>query len=287
MTGKNIPLLLLAILLYTSTQAQPYLDAVQTVYETSPGGDPKQFSHFRASANIPLVMKDSSIFVINPIWEDRWIKIYEQSEQVHLRGFITWLTYSRKIATNWSAMIAFIPRWNGQPQIQFSEGFQAGGAMLFTYQKKPELQFKFGVYFNNEFYGLRFIPLLGLDWTISKSERIFGVLPGYMVYENRISKRFAWGANFRTFTNSYKLSSDYPMPPQVNFMRIDDNQLGPYVDVYLLPRIVLNAEAGYSILRKVRTGYGKTSSDEYNVLSDNSAPYIRVALQYRLRLDKN
>ncbi len=96
----------------------------------------------------------------------------------------------------------------------------------------------------------------------------------------------SWGGNFRTFTNSYKLDIRYFMPPVSDFLRIDDNQLGLYTDFYLLPKVVLNAEAGYSILRKVRAGYGNTSKDEYIVMSENSAPYFRVTLQYRLRLDK-
>ncbi len=141
--------------------AQPYLDLGQVVFQSSPGGDPKTFSHFRVQANLPLVAKDSSIFLVNPIWEERWIQISEQSSKIHLRGFITWLTYNRKISDKWSAMVAFIPRWNGETSVQFSEGFQAGGAGLLNYKKNPGLEFKFGLYYNSEFWGAFFIPLLG------------------------------------------------------------------------------------------------------------------------------
>lgn len=286
MYGKRFFTLLAVIAFSGSVMAQPYLDLGQAVFQASPGGDPKTFAHFRAQANLPLIIKDSSIILINPIWEERWIQINEQSAQMHLRGFITWITYSRSLSDKWSAMIAFIPRWNGETSIQFSDGFQAGGAALLTYKKNPGLQFKIGLYYNSEFWGNFFIPLLGLDWTINKNQRLFGILPGYFTYEYRINKRFSWGGNFRTFTNSYKLGNGFSSSPAANFTRIDDNQVGAYADVYLMPKLVLNAEAGYSILRKVRTGYGKTSNDEYAVLSSNSAPYIRVTLQYRIRLDK-
>ena len=285
MNGKRIFILLIIFALSDAGMAQPYLDLGQAVFQTSPGGDPKSFSHFRTQANLPLIMKDSSIIVINPVWEERWIQVNEQSPTMHLRGFITWLTYSRNISDKWSAMLAFIPRWNGEPSIQFSEGFQAGGAGLMTYKKNPSLQFKLGMYYNREFWGNFFIPLLGLDWTINKKQHLFGILPGYLTYEYRLSKTISWGGNFRTFTNSYKLGPELSLSA-MNFVRIDDNQLGAYADVYLTPKIVLNAEAGYSILRKVRTGYGKTSNEEYSILSNNSAPYIRLTLQYRIRLDK-
>ena len=285
MKGKRILILLSVFAISGSAISQPYLDLGQAVFQTSPGGDPKTFTHFRAQANLPIIAKDSSTFLINPIWEERWIQINEQSAEMHLRGFITWLTYDRNLSGKWSAMFAFVPRWNGETSIQFSEGFQAGGAALLTYKKNPGLQFKFGLYYNSEFWGNFFMPLLGLDWTINKKQRLFGILPGYFTYEYRISKTISWGGNFRTFTNSYKLGPDLSSSV-ANFVRIDDNQMGAYADVYLMPKIVLNAEAGYSILRKVRTGYGKTSNEEYSILSNNSAPYFRLTLQYRIRLDK-
>ncbi len=269
-----------------TTTAQPYLDLGQVIYQSSPGGNPKTFNHLRVQVNIPLVLKDSSVFLINPIWEERWIHINVQSNQMDLRGLITWLTYSRNISEKWSAMAAFIPRWNGESSIQFIEGFQAGGAVLMTYKKRHGLQYKFGLYYNREFWGNFFIPLLGLDWRINNKQKLFGIFPGYLTYENRISKRFSWGGNFRTFTTSYKIKPDPIANPPADFIRIDDNQLGIYGDVYLQPKIVFSAEAGYSILRKVRSGYGKTSGDEYLALSKNSAPYVRLTLQYRLRLDK-
>jgi len=276
--------LLIILLMSDQVMSQPYLDLVQAAYQNSPGKDPESFSHFRAQVNMPIVLKDSGIFLINPIWEERWIRINPQSDQQHLRGFITWLTYTRYIASKWEMTAAFIPRWNGEPEIQFSKGFQAGVAILMMYHKNANLSYKLGVYYNREFWGNFFIPLLGIDWTINKKQRLFGILPGYLTYENRLSKTISWGGNFRTFTNSYRLKTN--TASTANFTRIDDNQLGAYADFYLTRKIVLNAEAGYSILRKIRTGYNKTSEDQYNTLSSNSAPYFRVALQYRLRLDK-
>jgi hypothetical protein len=133
--------ILFLFILPVTGKAQPYLDLGQIVYSASPGGDPKTFNHLRAQVNVPLVLKDSSVFLINPIWEERWIRLNELSQQEHVRGFITWLTYSRGISEKWSAMAAFIPRWNGLPEIQFSEGFQVGGAVLMTYKKRPGLQY--------------------------------------------------------------------------------------------------------------------------------------------------
>ena len=57
---------------------------------------------------------------------------------------------------------------------------------------------------------------------------------------------FYYGANFRAITNSYKKTQGY--------WRIDENQLGLYLDTYLSKNLVFNVEAGHSIYRKIRTG---------------------------------
>lgn len=273
----------MSLVFFGSLKAQPYLDLVHLMYQNSPGTDPSKFEHLRAQVNIPVIFKDSSIFLVNPIWEERWLQAQEQSERYHLRGFITWLTYSRRLGDKWEATIAFIPRWNGQPEVQFKDGFQPGGAGLMTYKKRPGLTFKFGLYYNKEFFGNFFMPLAGIDWKINSRQRLFGILPGYMTYENFINKKFAWGGNFRTFTNSYKLINKTSVDDPTSFIRIDDNQLGAYLDFYATKKIVFNLEGGYSIMRKVRSGINSKNYMTY--LSKHDGLYVRACLQYRLRFD--
>ena len=125
--------------------------------------------------------------------------------------------------------------------------------------------------------------LVGIDWKINSTQRLFGILPGYMTYEHFISPKIAWGGNFRTFTNSYKLIDKTPVDDPTSFIRIDDNQLGTYLDFYATKKIVINLEGGYSIMRKVRAGIN--SKDNMYFLSKHDGLYVRACLQYRLRFD--
>ncbi len=276
-------ILYLCLLVSGSLEAQPYLDLGQLMYHNSPGKDPAHFEHIRAQINLPVIFKDSSIFLVNPIWEERWVQAQEQSQRYHLRGLITWMTYTRRLGEKWEGMVAFIPRWNGQPEIQFKDGFQPGGAVLVTYKKRPGLTVKLGLYYNKEFFGNFFMPLAGIDWKINSRQRLFGILPGYMTYEYLINSKIAWGGNFRTFTNSYKLIDKTPVDDPTSFIRIDDNQLGAYLDFYATKKIVINLEGGYSIMRKVRAGVNR--KDNMYDLSTHDGLYVKACLQYRLRFD--
>lgn len=285
---KNLVICLLILLLSPATAvfAQPYLDLVQVNYWASPGdsGDPKKFNMMRAQASLPLVnKKDSSIFVINPIWEERWIQAGEGSRNVNLRGMITWLTYTRNLNRKWSLMIAAIPRWNGEPSVQFSEGFQMGGAFLFTRKIKPGLQLKAGMYYNRELFGNFFLPLAGIDWKINNKMNLFGILPGSLVFEHKIMKSLSWGSAFRTFTTSYSIVEG-SLVGFDDFVRINDVQLGVYGDLYLTKKLVLNLEAGHTILREISSALkGQSGKNNLHLLGNKDNFYFKASLQYRLR----
>lgn len=266
--------------------AQPYLDLVQVNYWASPGesGEPKKFNMMRAQASLPLVnKKDSSMFVINPIWEERWVQAKDGSRTVNLRGMITWLSYTRNLNRKWSLMITAIPRWNGEPSVQFSEGFQMGGAFLITRKVKPGLQLKAGMYYNRELFGNFFLPLAGIDWKINDKMNLFGILPGNMVFEHKILKSVSWGGAFRTFTTSYSIVEG-SLTGYDDFVRINDIQLGVYGDLYLTKKLVLNLEAGHTILREISSAYkGQSGKNNLHVLADKDNFYIKASLHYRLR----
>lgn len=280
---RNV-LTLLLLCTTLALRAQPYLDLGQVSFHESPGSAPDKFQHLRAQVNVPTLFRDSSVLVVNPIWEERWIRMGNADPTTHLRGAITWFTFTKRFNRKWELLTAFIPRWNGEPAVQFSDGFQAGFALAAIYKPRPGLSYRLGFYYNKEFFGNFFVPVWGIDWKINRKQRLFGMLPGFFTYENRINAKWSWGGNFRTFTNSYKTSATTPGVAN-GFIRIDDNQIGAYLDNYITPKLVFNLEGGYSLFRKVRSGVN--SKQDMIYLSNNSAPYIRAVLQYRLRFDKS
>jgi hypothetical protein len=286
--SRTLKLLLILTLLSFESKAQPYLDLGQAnFWYAPPAGNVQHFTQYRIQANLPLVMKKSKdILLLNPIWEGRKIGFKDEpGNDYKLNGLIVWLTYTRQLGKGRSLMLAAIPRWNGEPSIQFSQGFQMGGAGLYTWRQSPKLEFKLGLYYNREFFGNFFMPLGGMDWTINKKDRIFGVMPGYFTYEHRINPKLSWGGAFRTFTNSYKLNARIAIdpPPLPDYIRVDDNQLGIYTDLYVAPKWVFNLEGGLSILRKVRQGRAYEHPDITRGESTNL--YFRASFQYRLRFD--
>jgi hypothetical protein len=72
------------------------------------------------------------------------------------------------------------------------------------------------------------MPLVGLDWKINAKNNLFGVLPGYMIFEHKVTPRFYYGFAFRALTNSYlEDTGDMALFDRGKYyLRIDDNPFG-------------------------------------------------------------
>jgi hypothetical protein len=172
---------------------------------------------------------------------------------------------------DWSIISTVIIRKNGY-SISMNDNWQIGAVLIANFKANENLKYKLGLYVNKEFFGLFVMPLLGIDWEISKKTNLFGVLPGNLTLEHKVNKKIYAGACFRAITSSYRLDTGY--------WRINENRLGAFIDIYLAKKLVLNAEAGHSVLRKVTTGV----KDQYKIdwsLNDNT--YFKIAFAYRLR----
>ena len=125
------------------------------------------------------------------------------------------------------------------------------------------------------------MPLLGIDWHINEKNNLFGILPSNLIYEHQFKKSIYCGASFKTFTNTYQAGltsrNDYQL------LRVDENQLSLYTDIYLHKNWVLNFELGHSLYRKFRLGV-ENGIDKYyfdDTINDNLI--FKTSLAYRIR----
>jgi hypothetical protein len=260
--------------------SQPYVDPVHLRYtygvkSNSASGTP--FSHLYIGPDFPIKLKNNAFFVISPVYE-KW--------NIDSALKDAWLPQVSSIAlalsavipldkTHWSITVSAIPRINGE-ELNFENNFQLGGVLLAAYKKKETLKYKFGLYVNKEFFGLFVVPLVGIDWHINERNNLFGVLPGRLSFEHKISTHFYTGGTFRAITNSYRLSNG-------NYLRIDDNQLSGFLDYYVTKHVVITGEAGYGIMRKLRSGngYNKHYLTDYKWAD---GMFIKLSASYRIRL---
>lgn len=259
---------------------QPFVDPLHVRYTygvKSNSGNGTPFSHLYIGPDLPLKLKNNGFFVISPFYE-KW-NIDSSSKK-------SWLPPVASIGValsaiipldknHWTLTVSAIPRINGE-ELASDDNFQLGGVLLATYKKKETLKLKFGVYANREFFGLFVIPLAGIDWRIDERNNLFGVLPGKLSFEHKLGAHFYTGATFRAITNSYRLSNG-------NYLRIDDNQLSSFIDCYVTKHIVITGEAGYGIMRELKSGNGYNKQYLTQFKWDDGL-FIKLSASYRIRL---
>lgn len=272
----------LIILLLNSTElcSQPYIDLLNIRYVNSPGAviipneQNRSIQYFNISTNIPIQFKKSSLIIMASPFFDNW-KLPSNYNEPQDRNFYSValpVTFIFKLNEKWSALPTFIIRNNDRNVGLYN--IQTGGAMILQKNVRENLSYRFGVYMNSEFFGFFIVPVAGIQWKIDDRSDLFGLLPGSITYQYKLASKTTTGATFRAITNSYAAGT--------NYYRFDENQLGIYLDQYLSKRIVLNAEAGHSILRKVRTGVRNQKGEKLFV---NDAFYFKISMGYRIKLD--
>lgn len=270
----------LACIFLHSAIAQPYIDLLNMRYMNAFGSGNKHatpFEHAYMGSDIPIQLKHNKLIVISPFY-DNW-NIDSGSEKnfiPQVSGIALPISFIFPLRKNgWSFTITGILRFNGEGLI-LKNNFQMGGAVLGKYKPKENLTYNFGVYINNDFFGVFIVPLAGIDWRINERNNLFGVLPGHLTYEHKLSNRFYTGGTFRAITNSYRLENGY-------YLRIDDNQISGYLDCYFSNHFVVTAEPGYGLMRKLRSGKNHNKNYITNFQWDDGF-FIKVSASYRLRL---
>lgn len=278
---KKLICLLPIFFIACHTISQPYVDPLNIRYtkafeNENHSGTP--FQHLYIGSDMPMRLNSGKLIVISPFFESWNIDSSDNKNFLPTVSTIALPVIAQLplVKDKWSIQIGVIPRYNSEGLEINGNTFQIGGIVVANYIKKPTLKYRFGVYVNKEFFGAFIIPLAGIDWKINDRDYLYGLLPGRLSYEHKLSAQFYWGANFRFITNSYLLNNG-------SYLRIDDNQLSAYLDFYPSRRIVLTGEAGYGIFRKLRSGNGfnKDYTHDYDW---GDGLFIKLNASYRIRL---
>jgi len=274
---KTLSVLFLLSAFVIKGTAQPYIDLVSCRYTASPGftstSKANVLNYANLSSTLPLKFKNNDYLILSPFFEKWTAQMNTEHPKQCYYGLGLPLTYLKNIKeSNTSFSATAILRMNDET-IDKHGKLQIGGAALMLAKKSESMTWKFGLYVNGDLFGIFIIPLAGIDWKIDEKSNLFGILPANLTYERKAGNKLYYGLNFRTFTNSYAKDTGY--------WRVDENQLGAFVDQYLTKHLVVNAEFGSSILRKIRTGTERKAKENWNI-KDNY--YLKISFAYRMRL---
>lgn len=261
--------------------SQPYIDLLNIHYVNSPNPGlinrektKIKLNNFSVQATLPFQFKNKTdALILSPVFEIWRPEIPSANLGFNKQyGLALPVSFLKTLSNpDWSLISTLIIKRAGY-SLSENDNWQIGAAAIINFKANENLKYKLGLYVNKEFFGLFVMPLVGIDWEISKKTNLFGLLPGNLILEHRLSGKIYVGGSFRAITSSYRIDPGY--------FRVDENRLGVFLDYYLTKNIVLNTEFGHSILRKVRTGLKDKNRTDWNV---NDNVFFKVSAAYRIR----
>ncbi len=149
---------------------------------------------------------------------------------------VQWKTQHPK----WKHTTLLIPKIAGQGNLAFHERAQFGVYWLSQYTFSDSIRLKMGLYVNKEFFGIMYVPLLGLDWKINHRWSLYGTLPNSLRC-SFVIKPNAWhtGIGFKSMVRSFR--SDRAD----KYVRYNEIQLKYFVECVILKNWVVYGELGY------------------------------------------
>lgn len=298
-------------------KAQPFVDILNIRYQRFPNTPYDNNANAsliteQVTANffLPLQLKNKDVIVIGSSF-DKFKFQYDSvnnsktsflyATSLQLGGVKQWKD------GKWSALMLIIPRIRSDWVKLSKKHYQLGGVALFTYTKNSTMKYKFGFYYNREFFGNYFVPLAGFEWKVNEKLNIFGVLPGSMNIEYKLKKSLYTGIAYKSITTSYRLSDSldsyyvreghrfwgyWQLKGFVNYYPAPPNKEGKGI----LKNVALFAEFGGTSWRRYEVYKNGMVNKKYPVTEPKSfypvyrifkkGVFFNVGIALRVRLDK-
>jgi len=211
----------------------------------------------------------------------------------HLIASSFQLGLNKQVNSRWSFLAIVIPKISSDEFKIKSDDCQIGGAFIVKYKKRNSLKYELGLYYNREFFGNFFMPLIGIDWKINSRAYLYGEFPNSLTFEYKlINDKLYTGINYKSIITSFRLSNfngGYYVREGHPFW--GDNQFRIFLNYYIFNHIVFYLETGYSVCRYYQQ-YNNSNKEDvtipvYSKFKDNLIMGGGVTFRFRLDEDYN
>ena len=291
---RKIIFVLAVLLLSFKGVSQPYVDIVNTSAQSLQSNYKDALNSKNTTTNyflnltVPLVLDSQNTIIIRFYGEDLQSTIkndfYTQTNNLYSTLLPIGLQHETK-NKKWKFLGLVMPKLSSDFKAKISSyDLQVGGYGLATYSINKKLRIKAGLFYNKEFFGNFFVPLVGVDWDATYRLKLYGVLPTmYRIEYAIVKQKLYMGLAFKSYTRSYRLSDS-----NHDYVKNAELQAKAFVDVYIKKKFVLFAEFGRTIGYSPLAYLYQTKTEAqyipiYTKIQD--AFFFNVGLALRIRND--
>ena len=258
--------------------AQSYLDLFSFRYQQSPNNAYKQGSgevdiqEVNLSFSLPIQFENKDALIIGGSYNNLSLsqeftpEIFVPILPARFQSISLQLGYVKQLREDLNMLVMVIPKLSSDFKEISGKDFQLGGLVLFTKTKNEHFKWKYGLYYNQEFFSPFIVGFLGWDWKINDKWRFWALLPQGATLDRKLNDRFHAGFTYSTPVSSYRLSESPVNAPYQNgyLHQTYFGRLDLYGEVYLSKNVALQARAGHTLFRNFRV-FGEEDTQGANI----------------------
>ena len=265
---KKLLLSIFLIVLFQNVHSQNYVDLANISYAISPNnswmsGKDANLSVATFNAKLPFKKANGDVAIFGLNGSQFNISSSDKEiEYPHLYSTTILLGYSKILSSKMELLLMALPKLSSDLNDISKNDFQFGGIVLLKIKKSDKFKYKFGLYYNQECWGMFFTPIVGFDWQANEKLQAFGNLPINATIVYKLNDKISTGLFFQAPAGSFRLSSEFSAPEPNNsfeesyfnnaYIHKTTQELSLFLDYYITRNIVFNFKLGHSVGRSYR-----------------------------------
>ena len=251
--------LLLFLISPLLSNSQEYVDLLNLSYSKT--GDTSfenssehtTISIFDSKVTLPIVLNEKTALITGFDFNIKKLQLLPYSNFSKLYYTRLKLGFSTQHSDRWTGTYILLPILASDYKNIGADDIYMGGIAVWTYKKRKNFNYKFGIYTGNEAFGFYITPLVGIYY-ISPDSRfeISALLPGFFDMNFGVSSKTRLGIDYKGNSETFKIHNDNPLTYSEN----NSLELSSYVQ---------NNSFDKNLLLRLKIGYSTNSYDLYAV----------------------
>lgn len=256
----NKLILLLLLISPILSNSQEYVDLFNVSYAKSGdtsfenSNESTSISIFDTKVTLPIVLNEKTALITGFDFNTKKLQLFPDSNFSNLYYTRLKLGFTTTHSDRWTGTYVLLPILASDYKNVSSDDIYMGGIAVWTYKKRKNFNYKFGLYTGNEAFGFYITPLVGIYYISPNSSfEASALLPGLFDMNFGISSKTRLGIDYKGNSETFKIKND--------------NALTTYLENNCLEfsSYLQNNSLDKNLLLRLKIGYSTNSYDVYAV----------------------
>jgi len=257
---QNKLLSLLFLISPLVSNSQEYVDLLNVSYsktgDTSFENSAENtiISIFDSKILLPIVLNEKTALITGFDFNIKKFQLFPNSSDTNLYYTRIKLGIATDHSEKWSGTYVLLPILSSDYKKLSTEDIYLGGLAVWTYKKRKNFNYKFGLYVGNEAYGLYVTPLIGAYYISPNSKfEINSIFPGFIDVNLGISNKTKLGIDYKGNSETFKIHND---DSQTTYTENNSLEFSSYTQ---------NNSLTKNLLLRLKIGFATNTYDVYAV----------------------